>query len=542
MISLMFRLAAALVLLIAQPALAEWHRAESDRFVIYSDSRAEDLAEFARMLERYHIAMELESGRKVAVPSPSNRLTIYLVGSVDELRVIYGAPNSTVGGFYIPRANGSVAFAPNIRTRVEDGGRGEIGTRRKRGGGETLPREFGTLLHEYAHHFLIGSARHAMPRWLSEGAAEYFSSARFNPDGSVDLGLPNNERAFEISQAAPVTVTELLDYETYRENRGRRYDAYYGRSWLLFHYLRFNPERAGQLTQYWQAVATGTDSLTAGKQFFGDLEELERELKAYGRQRSMAGMRFAGPAIQIGAVRVAAISDGHAAMMPVIMRSKRGVDDEKAAALVDDARKIAARFPGDAAVFEALAEAEYDAGNDDAAIAAADAAIAADRMARNAYVQKGYALFRKAAEADDKEAAFIAAMRPFEALNAIEADHTQPLVHYFRSFTQRGVAPPEGARHALERASELAPFDHTLAIEVALLKASEGESTIARFLLSPVAADPHGGKRAAAARGLIDRLAAVPDGQRMTIADFDPSALEEDDEGEGGDGGEGDDD
>ena len=528
---------AAVLLMMAHPALAAWHKAESDRFVIYADSRAEDLAEFARQLERYHVAMELESGRRVPVPSPSNRLTVYLVGSVEELRNIYGSPRSFVGGFYIPRANGSVAFVPNVRIRAVDGGRGAIGTRRKRSGGtNSVPAEMGTLLHEYGHHFLIGSARHAMPRWLSEGAAEYFSSARFNPDGSVDLGLPNNERAWEISQAAPVSVTELLDYEAYRKNRGSRYDAFYGRSWLLYHYLRFNPARSGQLVKYWQAVASGTESLSAGQQIFGDLEALERELDDYARQRSMAGMRFAAQDIRIGQVTVNAISDGHAAMMPVIMRSKRGVDEEKAATLVSEARKIAERHPRDGAVLAALAEAEYDAGNDDAAIAAAEAAIATDPGALNADVQHGYALFRKAAAEADKDAAFAAAMRPFEALNAIETDHTQPLIYYYRSFTRRGESPPEGARHAIERASVLAPFDQTLAIEVALLKAAEGESGLARYLLAPVAADPHGGKRAEAARNLISQLADVPEGRQFVANGFDPEATEsdEDDEGDGG--------
>jgi len=531
--------AAALLLIVAHPAWAAWQKAESDRFVIYADSRADDLAEFARQLERYHVAMELESGRRVAVPSPSNRLTVFLVGSVEEVRDIYGSPRSFVGGFYIPRANGSVAFVPNVRIRTADGGRGQIGTRLRRGGGtNSVPAEMGTLLHEYAHHFLIGSARHAMPRWLSEGAAEYFSSARFNPDGSVDLGLPNNDRAWEISQAAPVSVTELLDYETYRKNRGSRYDAYYGRSWLLYHYLRFNSERAGQLVQYWQAVASGSDSLAAGQQIFGDLDALERELGDYARQRSMAGMRFAAQDIRIGRVRVSQISDGHAAMMPVILRSKRGVNDEKAAKLVIDARKIAARYPGDGEVLAALAEAEFDAGNDDAAIAAATAAVAADPGALNAYVQHGYALFRKAAGAADKDAAFAAAMRPFEALNAIEADHTQPLIYYYRSFTRRGETPPDGARHAIERASQLAPFDQTLAIEVALLKAAEGESGLARYLLAPVAADPHGGKRASAARNLMDQLASVPEGRRFLVTGFDPEARDDDEDDEGdGDGG-----
>ncbi len=529
----------AAMVLVSSPARAAWHKAESDRFVIYSDSRAEDLEEFATMLEKYHVAMELETGRTVPVPSPSNRLTVYMVGSRDNLRDIYGASaRSAIAGFYIPRANGSVTFVPNIRFRTREAGRGQIGTRYSRssgGSGFEGDRSFSILLHEYAHHFLIASARHAMPRWLSEGAAEYFSSARFNDDGSVDIGLPNNDRAWEISQAAPVSVRQLLDYELYRKNRSNRYNAYYGRSWLLFHYLSFNPQRSGQLVRYWQAVASGADSLEAGEKIFGDLDRLEDELREYGRQRSMSGMRFDSGKIRIGEVSVSELSDGHAAMMDVIMRSKRGVDDELAAEVLEDARAVAARHPDDAQVLEALAEAEYDAGNDDAAIAAADRAIAADRNAKNAYVQKGYALFRKAEDADDKSAALAEAMKPFEALNALEADHTQPLIYYYRSFTQRGEAPPDGAKFALERATQLAPFDKDLAVEVAAMKAGEGDPVVARYLLAPVAANPHGGKQGRLAQAMMDYLAEVPDGRRVDFAammkEFD-EAEDEDDEGE----------
>lgn len=532
---------------LVQPAHAAWHKAESDRFVIYSDSRAEDLELFAEMLERYHVAMELESGRRVPAPSPSNRLTVYMVGSRDNLREIYGAGSrSAVAGFYIPRANGSVTFVPNIRFGTRDAGRGRTGTRYTRssgGGGVITDRSFTILLHEYAHHFLIASARHAMPRWLSEGAAEYFSSARFNEDGSVDIGLPNNSRAYEISQAAPVSVRELLDYDLYRENRGNRYDAYYGRSWLLYHYLRFNPDRAGQLVQYWQSVTTGVDSLEAGTAIFGDLDQLERELREYGRQRSMSGMRFNAGDIRIGSIDVTRLSDGHAAMMDVILRSDRGVNEERAQEVVVDARRIAQRYPEDAHVLAALAEAEYDAGNDDAAIAAATRAVAADPSVTNAYVQHGYALFRKAADATDKDAAYAAAMAPFEALNALEADHTQPLIYYYRSFTERGISPPEGAKFALERATQLAPFDKSLAMEVAHMKAAEGDPVIARYLLAPVAADPHGGSQARLARAMMDVLERTPDGQAINL-----NALlrrledetNEDGDGEEGDGEEGD--
>ncbi|MEM8723959.1 MAG: DUF1570 domain-containing protein [Pseudomonadota bacterium] len=525
----------AAMLLVSSPARAAWHKAESDRFVIYSDSRGEDLEKFAEMLEKYHVAMELESGRKVPVPSPSNRLTVYMVGSRDNLRDIYGASaRSSVAGFYIPRANGSVTFVPNIRFGTREAGRGQIGTRYSRssgGSGFEGDRSWSILLHEYAHHFLISSARHAMPRWLSEGSAEYFSSARFNDDGSVDIGLPNNERAWEISQAAPVSVRELLDYDLYRENRGNRYTAYYGRAWLLYHYLRFNPQRQGQLVRYWQAVASGADSLEAGESIFGDLDQLERELLNYGRQRSMAGMRFSAQDIRVGEVQVAKLSDGHAAMMDVIIRSKRGVSQEDAAEIVLEARKIAARYPGDANALAALAEAEYDAGNDDAAITAADKAIAANPKIKNAYVQKGYAQFRKAADADDKAAAYANAMKPFEALNAMESDHTQPLIYYYRSFVRRGQAAPDGAKFALERATQLAPFDKQLAMEVASMKASDGETVVARYLLAPVAANPHGGKQGSIAQAMMDYLADIPEGTRVNLGSMMQQL--EDDEGEG---------
>lgn len=509
--------ALALVLLSA-PAHASWYEAQSDHFVIYADTRGEDLRDFAEMLERYHAAMVLETGRQVERPSPSNRLTVYMVGSYDNLRDLYsGNRNSRVGGFYIPKAEGSVAFVPNIRIS----------------GGDT---DFAltVLLHEYAHHFLIGTARHAMPRWLSEGAAEYFASARFNRDGSVDIGLPNNDRAYEISQAAEVSLAELFDYDLYRERRkgSSRYTAYYGRSWLLFHYLAFSETRRGQLQTYWRAVTSGMDSTEAAEQVFGDLERLEKEVSTYGRQRKMKGIRYNEDQIKIGAIGLRELSDGHAAAMPVIIRSKRGVRDNDIEQHLNEAREIAAEHSADSWAQAALAEAEFDAGNDTLAVSAADRALLIDSSQKTALVQKGKALFRMAQEAEDRDSAVQLAMRPFEQLNALESDNTQPLIYFYRSFVDRGVPPPDGARHALERASQLAPFDHSLALQTAFSLASEGKLDLARFVLRPVAANPHGGKLVANAEAFLIALKGRPDGERVNarivIRDDEASEADED--------------
>lgn len=483
------------LLLLPSTALADWHVAESEHFVIYADDSEKDIRRFSENLERFHSAMEFITARELETPSPSNRLTIYVVGSGREVRRLAGDKNSNVAGFYIPRAGGSVAFVQDIRFR---NGYPHFSTT--------------VLLHEYAHHFLASSSRYGLPRWMNEGAAEFFAAASFAKDGEVLIGRAAQHRASDFAFAADVSIEELFDYDLYQENRGRRHDAFYARSWLLFHYLTFSKERAGQLSAYQLALANGTAPVTAAQEAFGDFDQLQRELDRYLKQRLMTFVL--GPElIDIGEVSIRKLSEGDAKVMPLVMRSKRGVNEEQAAELVVEIREVAQEFPKDAAVLAALAEAEYDSGNLDAAISAADRALAIDPTSRNALVQKGYALFAKAGDAEDADAAYNSAMVPFSQLNGLENDHPLPLMYYYRSFVERDEAPPQNARHALERASQLAPFDHSLAMNVAIMQAREGKVAIASRTLAPVAAAPHGGGRAEFAKQFKAALANAEEGE-----------------------------
>jgi tetratricopeptide (TPR) repeat protein len=508
--SLVFRIlaAAALALFAAPPAWAEWHEASSDHFVIYADDKEADIRTFAENLERYHAAMAYLLGLKTAKPSPSNRVTIFVVGDQNDIRKLVGEGGRNVAGFYIPRAGGSRAFVQDIRNQ--------------RG----YPH-FSTvvLLHEYAHHFLMTATPIAMPRWMNEGAAEFYAAAGFDDDGSVRVGRPAQHRANELLYADPVHVRELLDAEGYERRPKGGYGSFYGKSWLLYHYLTFSQERSGQLITYEKNLLAGMNSLAAGEAAFGDLDTLERELKSYIRTRQWLNIVLPSAKVPIGDITMRRLTAGEAAIMPLQIRSQRGVSREQAEALLPEVRAVAARFPDDAGVLAALAEAEHDAGNDAEAIAAADAAIARDPTRVNAYVQKGYALFRQARVAEDKEAAYAAAMQPFEALNAIENDHPLPLIYYYRRFAEQRKMPPENARAALEYASQLAPFDQQLRFNTATMMIREGKIALARDYLAPLAANPHGGRTTDLARQLRDKLAAVPDG---TAADAQRLADEAD--------------
>lgn len=521
-------LAAALVLLSAAPAWADWYEASSDHFVIYADEKEGEIRKFAENLERYHSAMAILTAQNAETPSPSNRVTIFAVGGQRDMRELTGG-NRYVGGFYIPRAGGSRAFVQDIRNT------------------KGYPH-FSTivLLHEYAHHFLISSSRFPMPRWWNEGAAEFFAAATFKDDGGLMIGRAAQHRGAELAYAAPVHVRELLDPELYEKEKGKRYDAFYGKSWLLYHYLIFSKDRAGQFGQYERNLLEGMAPQAAAEAAFGDLDKLERDVGAYLRGGRFMMVTLGPDKLSTGSrIAVRKLPAGEAAMMPIVIRSQRGVNAAEAAALLTEARAVAARYPEDPGVLAALAEAEFDAGNDAEAIAAADKAIALDPSRTNAYVQKGYALFRQAEDAEDKRAAFVAAMKPFEALNQIENDHPLPLIYYYRSYVQRGAKPPENARAALERASILAPFDQGLQLNAGMMLMGEGKHAIARQFLAPVAANPHGGGAAARAKLLIALLENAPEGSAIGLEDllkrFGPGDAEADaadaDAGEAANGG-----
>lgn len=481
--------------LLALPAAAhaDWMEASSPHFVVYADESERDIRKFSEQLERYHAAMGIITGIANETPSPSNRVTVFVVGNEREVQRLFGAGSRNVGGFYLPRAGEPLAFVPKVRS-----------------GGKEIDQSMVVLLHEYAHHFLLSNSTFPSPRWLGEGAAEFFSSARFGADGGVTIGLPNTLRYFEIAYAKDVTVEELLDPDLFEKKHGQAFDSFYGKSWALYHYLVFEPARRGQLHNYLQGLAAGKRSREAAEAAFGDLKQLDRELDSYLMRKKILSMVLAPAAVgAIGTIAVRPLRPGEVAMLPVRMRSRRGVTPEQAKEVVADARAVAAEFKDDPAVLAALSEAEYDAGNDEQAIAAADAAIALDPRQVRAYVEKGYALFREARDASDKEAAYKRAVAPFVALNKFENDHPLPLIYYYRSFAERGVKPTEQAALALRRAADLAPYDLDLRLELAEYEIDAGDYPAARSNLVPVAYDPHAGSgnpMALAARELIERI------------------------------------
>ncbi|HEY6643329.1 hypothetical protein [Povalibacter sp.] len=482
-------------------AKAEWLEVSGDHFVIYSDQSEKVVTRFAERLERFHGAMAHLFVKSQNKPGPSNRVTVFVVSSSAKVRKVTGTQNRFVSGIYIPRAGSSVAVIPRI------------------GGASTYELSGETILyHEYAHHFMIaGLTDRTYPRWFTEGFAEFFAGVRFKDDGSVLLGAPATHRFAELVYAPEVPILRFLDFDGGASEKKFTYDSFYGQSWLLFHYLQMGSGRKGQLSEYQRLLATGRSALQAAEGAFGDFTQLEKDMDAYMRQRRINVINIDGAGLTIAPITVRKLRPGEAAMMPIMIESKVGVSREEALGLVPDARKVAALHRDDPAVLSALAEAEFDAGNDDAAIAAADAALAIDPKNINAHLQKGYALANKVESGVLPKESWKDVRGQFIKANAAENDHPVPLVRFYLSYLNQGERPTENAIDGLEWAMQLAPFDASLRWLVAQQMISDERYQDAIQVLGPLAYSPHPGEYTDVARELLKKVEAeLDEGQRAS--------------------------
>lgn len=474
-------------LLFCAAARADWIEASGDHFVIYSDQDEKVVKTFAERLERFHGAMAYLFGKQQAKPGPSNRVFVFVVSSGAKVRKVTGIDNRFAVGVYKARAGSSLAVVPKLR----NGSKSEVT-------GATI------LYHEYAHHFMIASlTTRAYPRWFTEGFAEFFAGVRFRDDGSVMLGAPATHRYMELAYAPEVPIRKFLDFDGGAGERKFTYDSFYGQSWVLFHYLLMSPERPGQLSGYQRELASGSSALQAAEKVFGDLGKLEKDLDAYMRQRRISVLVVEEKHLAINPISVRKLRPGEAAIMPVMLESKVGVDSEEALALVPEARRIAAIHGNDPAVLAALAEAEFDAGNADAAIAAADAALALDPKNINAHIQKGYALAHKVESGDLPVESWKEVRQQFMRANAAENDHPVPLEQFYLTYVKQGQEPTKNSIDGLEWAMQLAPFDISLRWLVAQQMIRDERYADAIMVLGPLAYSPHPGQHTDEARELL---------------------------------------
>lgn len=463
---------AALLFITPTPASAAWQEVKSRHFIIYADERQEVLRDFATRLEIFDQGVRSVRGMDDPQLTDSGRVRIYVFSDFANIDSFLGVSNAR--GVYMPRVTGTVAFVPKI-----DRSKGEIFQLNS----QTI------FFHEYAHHLQLQSSMAVIPKWLVEGTAEFFSTAKIEKDGSVRFGAPANHRAYDIFTGRDLPLRDMLG-DANMKMTTQQVDELYGRGWLLTHYLTFEPSRRGQIDRYLALIQQGQPQLAAAQAVFGDLSALEKGLKEYQRRKRLTTLVIAPPPTGAGTITIRPMTRGEAAIMSVRARSDRGVNTKTAARVAADAREVAARFPNEPGVMTALAEAEIDGRNYDAARIAADRALALQADNIDAVIFKARALTGSANSAKTKPD-----WKQIRALllraNRLDPDDPEPLMRYYLTFSGAGEVPSPSAIKGLLYAAALVPQAKSLRFLATQQLIHDKQWEAAARMFSSIAYNPH---------------------------------------------------
>lgn len=473
----------------AGPAHAQWLRAESERFIVYSDGREPALHQFVQQLEVFDRVLRLNMGLDTDEP-PFRKLPIYLTSDRLGVRKVSPGMSENVVGFYSATDEDIFAIALNDATRSD--------ARR-------------TLFHEYAHHFMMQHFSAPYPPWFVEGFAEYFMTAEFRRDRVV-LGGSSEGRAYWLLNEPWMPTADLLSARPLRP-RVKYPQSFYPLSWLLTHWFLSEPARRPMLLAYLRDVGAGADSVEAMERATGmSLAQLRRALRGYQRLQLFAvDNNF--PAVPVTVTRLPRSADD---LLLLNQRLKLGVPADQRAATAEEVRRAASRHGEDPLALLALGHAELHFGDVDVGRRTLGRLLEIDPNHVEAMQLLAQDHLAQAAKAETPEAqaeAHRAARRLLAQAYAVDDANFSTMLLLSRLRTRAPDWPNENDVHTLEITFTLAPQLAEARFNLAEARIRTDRKDEAIALLAPLASNPHGGSASAAARTMINRARGVTDAQ-----------------------------
>ena len=463
-------------------ARAGWWQASGQHFTVYSEGNDAKLRDFAERLEKFDFLLRRVTG--VTDPQQGSPVKVFLLSSDNKVKKLAHNPN--VAGFYHTSERSAYAvLSRGAKQGMFDLGAEEI------------------LFHEYAHHFMLHHFPAAYPAWYVEGFAEFYSVVKFPKDGSIEFGHIPMVRAPGLVLGSPYPLKQLFA----RDADGlslRDGDRYYGTAWLLTHYLRSKPERSKELTHYLVDMSNGVPDMQPDSYFQGGLDGLEKELKAYMRSRMM--MFVLQPReMRISPISVSTVDAAQGAMIEPELALMGDPVEDALPDIVAAIRTVASAYPGSGYALAVLAEAEWAAQDQSAALADADRAIAADPQSSRGYAVRAQAMLEKAHDSD-REEDWKAALTAIVRANRADMEDPVPLALFYRYHAMRGGKMPDLGYDGLYKAFSLLPQRPQYRFTLADAMAARGDYQLASNLLDPIAYSPHASEMREGALRLKARL------------------------------------
>lgn len=451
------------ILIAASPAQAEWKKATSPNFVVYSDGDERTLRAYVQELESFDRMLRFRHRQPLDQPA-ARPLPIYLVGGIHQLRQVwYGAPEQ-VAGFYSPTSEGTFAVA--IRQRDFN--------------------EF--LRHEYAHHFFFNLGL-TVPAWLHEGLAEYYMTAKFEGTG-VMIGNPSVLRAGTLLNFSWLPLEDLLTKSSGQILNEEQQDAYYPVAWALTHWFMSDPERSDKLWDYMRRVNAGENPARAMEQVTGQsLTQLRATLGTYVRGK-LQGYTLTN-VVRPVEVKVERLGPSADALLLLNQKLIRGTGEARGSVLAE-VRRRAERFPDDRLALFALGHAGLHFGDREGGMAALRRLL--ERFPDDTEAMQFLALgYIEQARDEPARARELLPLARAQLVRAVQIDPNDYRTYALIGRMRQGEPgyPSDNDLQAWRNAWELAPEIYSTVVAYGSALMLREQFTEAEKVLLPLANHPH---------------------------------------------------
>lgn len=479
--------AAMVLAALPQAAQARWLKAESSRFIVYSDGGESALRQYVLDIEVFDSLLRARHGLPES-GAPLRKLPIYLVRDRSGLQRTWHKAGDSVAGYYSPGS--ADVFAVAVMESYDD--------------------QQVVFKHEYVHHFMLGSFPGAYPAWMVEGYAEYYAQTVIK-GLYVDVGNVAEWRSYELRNERWIPMADLL-----ANKRPAHEETFYGQSWLLTHYLMSSPDRYKQFQTYASLVGKGGDPVQSMVTATGmSPDQLEAALRRYMNGK-LPGVRYKRTDFTVPTVTITELPPSADALLLDRLQIVSHSYKDTNAGYLDMIRGKAARFPNDQLAVLALGQAELELGDPAKGRALLLDWIKANPTDVEAMFVLGHNLIWKSdAETDpDKAKAMRAEARTvLEPAATLAPNDYRILFAYARSRRDEPGFPTVATQTLLITAYKQAPQVVALRFELIQVLMARRNLREAEALLRPLVNAPHGGEVASRARELMARVqAALKDG------------------------------
>jgi len=278
-----------------------WFRAESQHFIVYSNTRHSDVATLLSKMERFWFTLREFSQVDLHPPADTPKQVLYYLDDEHALEAIdpetpayaiglYAACDDDAQGFGVHMYYGEDSHLP-LEKRPEN---------------EGLAYIFGA----YAHDFFYRHTSERAPLWFIDGYAQYFSTMRFDGDQAV-VGLAPQALGTLLQRLGGgyLYTLDYADVLTGNDSEGQN-DAgpsglkneFEARSWVLTHWILSSRDTLAKFQAYLAATSSGEDRIKAFKRVFGlTPAQLNHTLWVYMRQMQALKLTFKSlPEAEIG--------------------------------------------------------------------------------------------------------------------------------------------------------------------------------------------------------------------------------------------------